>query len=319
MSVHGLVVEGAERVRCVRIDRLEGVSIPRTARSTPSSSRATSGSSSPHGRLDTAQPNFALVGLMGQAERPPGRAGSSLGLGRRGHRGGQQDGAAAADRFVAEGARVVYADRDAAWLQRSRRVRIGPWRVAAVVADPASVSGLVSATLDRFSRVDVVVSNAGIWRGSPFLDVTDEEWDEVLGVNLRGTFLVCRGFARAMAAAGTGGSIIVTASTNSFLAEPDSAAYNASKGGVVMLVKSMAVDPRRPESGSTRLRQEPSAPTSTPMSSRCPRAGARCTRSRPPAAGENRTISQARSPSSPPPTRTTSPAAFSSSTAARYR
>jgi len=63
-----------------------------------------------------------------------------------------------------------------------------------------------------------------------------------LGVNLRGTFLVCRGFARAMAAAGTGGSIIVTASTNSFLAEPDSAAYNASKGGVVMLVKSMAVD-----------------------------------------------------------------------------
>jgi len=150
-------------------------------------------------------------------------------------------GAAAADRFAAEGASVVYADRDTGRLsQVPASGTVLP--VAADVADPASVEQLVAATLGRFGRVDVVVSNAGIWRGSPFLDTTDEEWDEVLGVNLRGTFLVCRGFARAMAAAGTGGSIIVTASTNSFLAEPDSAAYNASKGGVVMLVKSMAVD-----------------------------------------------------------------------------
>ena len=150
-------------------------------------------------------------------------------------------GAAAAARFVAESARVVYADRDASRLSRvGASASVLPVQVD--VADPASVSALVRMTLDRFGRVDVVVSNAGIWRGSPFLDVTDEEWAEVLGVNLTGTFLVCRGFARAMAAAGTGGSIIVTASTNSFLAEPDSAAYNASKGGVVMLVKSMAVD-----------------------------------------------------------------------------
>jgi NAD(P)-dependent dehydrogenase (short-subunit alcohol dehydrogenase family) len=150
-------------------------------------------------------------------------------------------GAAAADRFVAEGARVVYADRDAGRLSAvAASASVLP--VVADVADPESVSQLVSMTLDRFGRVDVVVSNAGIWRGSPFLDVTDEEWDTVLGVNLRGTFLVCRGFARAMASAGTGGSIVVTASTNSFLAELDSAPYNASKGGVVMLVKSMAVD-----------------------------------------------------------------------------
>ena len=150
-------------------------------------------------------------------------------------------GAAAAARFVAESARVVYADRDASRsagsappLRSCRSRWTSPIR--------ASVSELVRMTLDRFGRVDVVVSNAGIWLGSPFLDVTDEEWDEVLGVNLTGTFLVCRGFARAMVSAGTGGSIVVTASTNSFLAEPDSAAYNTSKGGVVMLVKSMAVD-----------------------------------------------------------------------------
>ena len=150
-------------------------------------------------------------------------------------------GAAAADRFLSEGASVVFADWDA---DRLSRVPASPavLTVVADVSDPRSVEELVKATLDRFGHVDVVVSNAGIWRGSPFLDITDEEWDAVLGVNLKGTFLVCRGFARAMAVAGNGGSIVVTASTNSFLAEPDSAHYNASKGGAVMLVKSMAVD-----------------------------------------------------------------------------
>lgn len=150
-------------------------------------------------------------------------------------------GAAAADRFLSEGANVVLADWDA---DRLSAVPASPsvLTVLADVSDPRAVEELVDATLARFKHVDVVVSNAGIWRGSPFLDITDEEWDAVLGVNLKGTFLVCRGFARAMAAAGNGGSIIVTASTNSFLAEPDSAHYNASKGGAVMLVKSMAVD-----------------------------------------------------------------------------
>ncbi len=150
-------------------------------------------------------------------------------------------GAAAASRFRSEGACVVYADIDADRLAGVAESE-SALTVAADVSDPRSVADLVGATLDRFGRVDVVVSNAGIWRGAPFLEISDEEWDTVLGVNLKGTFLVCRGFARAMAAAGTGGSIIVTASTNSFLAEPDSAHYNASKGGVVMLVKSMAVD-----------------------------------------------------------------------------
>ena len=150
-------------------------------------------------------------------------------------------GAAAASRFRSEGARVVYADIDADRLAGVAESE-SALTVATDVSDPQSVADLVEATLGRFGRVDVVVSNAGIWRGGPFLEISDEEWDTVLGVNLTGTFLVCRGFARVMAAAGAGGSIIVTASTNSFLAEPDSAHYNASKGGVVMLVKSMAVD-----------------------------------------------------------------------------
>lgn len=150
-------------------------------------------------------------------------------------------GAAAADRFISEGASVVYADRDTDRLARiDCSARVLPAEVD--VSDPQSVERLVAATLDRFGRVDVVVSNAGIWAGAPFLDITNEDWNAVIGVNLTGTFLVCREFGRAMAATGTPGAIVVTASTNSFLAEPDSAHYNASKGGVVMLVKSMAVD-----------------------------------------------------------------------------
>ncbi len=150
-------------------------------------------------------------------------------------------GAAAARRFAGEGASVVYADWDE---DRLRQVPASATAlpVRADVSDPGSVDRLVAATLDQFGQVNVLVSNAGIWRGNPFLAIADDEWDTVLNVNLKGTFLVCQRFARVMAAAGTGGAIVVTASTNSFLAEPDSAHYNASKGGVVMLVKSMAID-----------------------------------------------------------------------------
>jgi len=121
-------------------------------------------------------------------------------------------------------------------------------RVLTLVGDvshAADTERMVGEALARFGHIDVLVNNAAAPHGADrrlLWEVPEEAWDAVLGVNLKGTFLVCRGFARAMAAAGTGGSIIVTASTNSFLAEPDSAHYNASKGGAVMLVKSMAVD-----------------------------------------------------------------------------
>src|SRR5262249_32286979 len=107
-------------------------------------------------------------------------------------------GAAAADRLLAggahvvlagwgadrEGANVVWADWDA---DRLSAVPATPsvLTVLADVSDPRAVEELVDATLARFGHVDVVVSNAGIWRGSPFLDITDEEWDAVLGVNLK--------------------------------------------------------------------------------------------------------------------------------------
>jgi NAD(P)-dependent dehydrogenase (short-subunit alcohol dehydrogenase family) len=75
----------------------------------------------------------------------------------------------------------------------------------------------------------------------PFLETTDDTWDEVFRTNTRGAFLSCRAAAAAMQRTG-GGSIVVVGSTNSFVAEPHMAAYNASKAALVMLARSMAID-----------------------------------------------------------------------------
>ncbi|MFC5824091.1 SDR family NAD(P)-dependent oxidoreductase [Nonomuraea insulae] len=149
-------------------------------------------------------------------------------------------GAATAARLAARGARVVSADRSAPDPAAVTPAGITPW--ICDVTDPEAVRELVTEVVERFGGIDVLVANAGIWRQRPFLELTVEEWDEVLEVNLRGSFLVCQQAARAMADAGRGGAIVVTASTNSTVAEPDTAHYNASKGGLLMLVRSMAVD-----------------------------------------------------------------------------
>jgi NAD(P)-dependent dehydrogenase (short-subunit alcohol dehydrogenase family) len=150
-------------------------------------------------------------------------------------------GAAAAARFLREGAHVIYADISQDRLDAIEKT-VHTATVQVDVANPDSVQNLVNATIERFGGVDVLVSNAGIWQGKPFLDITDDDWARIMSVNLTGTFLVCRDFARAMVKGGKPGAIVVTASTNSFIAELDSAHYNATKGGVALLIQSMAID-----------------------------------------------------------------------------
>jgi NAD(P)-dependent dehydrogenase (short-subunit alcohol dehydrogenase family) len=154
-------------------------------------------------------------------------------------------GYAAAQRFLAEGAFVGIMSRREDRLAAAAQSLGEPQRVLALagdVAEQADVDRLVSGTLDRFGHLDVAVSNAGIHRLTPFLEVTDGEWDEVMHINLRGSFLLCRSASQVMRDQGRGGSIVLVASTNGFVAEPGMAAYNASKGGLLMLVRSMAVD-----------------------------------------------------------------------------
>jgi NAD(P)-dependent dehydrogenase (short-subunit alcohol dehydrogenase family) len=114
--------------------------------------------------------------------------------------------------------------------------------LAGDVAEERDVRRLVDAALERHGRLDIVVSNAGIHRQTPFLDTDLAAWRELMAINLDGSFLVCREAARLMVEGGRPGSMVIVASTNSLVAEPVMAAYNASKAALTSLAASMAIE-----------------------------------------------------------------------------
>jgi len=108
------------------------------------------------------------------------------------------------------------------------------------VNDEGSVAEMVSKTVDRFGGVDIMVSNAGIGMRKLPQDYTVDEWDEVVDINLKGTFLCSREVYQHMERAG-GGKVINIGSMTSIFGLPWAAPYGASKGGVVQLTKALAV------------------------------------------------------------------------------
>ena len=118
------------------------------------------------------------------------------------------------------------------------------------VGDKQQVDSLVARTLRAYGRIDVLVNNAGIFKAAEFLDIAEADFDAVLRVNLKGSFLVGQAVARVMASAagrpgvaGTTlrGSIINMSSVNGVLAIPTIASYNVSKGGINQLTRVMAL------------------------------------------------------------------------------
>ncbi len=115
------------------------------------------------------------------------------------------------------------------------------------VADKAAVDAALAATVARFGHVDGLVNNAGIFRAAPFLDITEADWDAVIAVNLKGSFLVGQAVARHMVARGGlpqgqgRGAIVNMSSVNGTLAIPSIASYNASKGAINQLTRVMAL------------------------------------------------------------------------------
>lgn len=95
--------------------------------------------------------------------------------------------------------------------------------------------------LERFGRLDILAANAGIADAQPFTEIAEASWRRIIDVNLTGTFFCLQEAARVMIPAG-GGAMVATASTNAFWVESNMAPYNASKGGIVALVKSAAFD-----------------------------------------------------------------------------
>lgn len=108
------------------------------------------------------------------------------------------------------------------------------------VSRKADVDAAMQGTLDAFGRIDALVNNAGVFRAADFLDITEEDWDAVLDVNLKGAFLVGQAAARAMAKTG-GGAVVNMSSVNGVMAIPSIASYNASKGGIDQLTRVMAL------------------------------------------------------------------------------
>ena len=153
--------------------------------------------------------------------------------------GSQGIGEACARRFAQEGAQVVIADL-ADERGRALAAELQARYVHCDVGDKAQVDALVAEVMQAHGRIDVLVNNAGIFRAADFLDVTEEDFDAVLRVNLKGSFLMGQAVARVMAQAGRG-SIVNMSSVNSVLAIPDIASYNVSKGGINQLTRAMAL------------------------------------------------------------------------------
>ncbi len=154
-------------------------------------------------------------------------------------------GAGVARLFLAHGASVALMSRRIDRLTQTAQELGAPDRVLAIAGDVgirADAERLIAATVERFGGIDIVVSNAGIHRTRAFLSIPLEEWRQIMTTNVEGTFNVCQVAAREMVARGRGGAIVVIASTNSFVAEPDMAAYNASKAALPLLVQSMAIE-----------------------------------------------------------------------------
>ena len=153
-------------------------------------------------------------------------------------------GAATAHRFAAEGASIAGLDlagpspEVVAGLEASAP-EVAYWPLD--VRDEAQIEARVADVVERFGRIDVLLNAAGVASAGSVDQVPEDEWDRVLDINLKGTYLVAKHVVPHMVAAGAG-SIINIASIEGLVGFQGQAAYNASKGAVVVLTRNMAAD-----------------------------------------------------------------------------
>jgi len=158
---------------------------------------------------------------------------------------GSGNGAAIATGFLEEGAKVVFADiniENAFKVASESGYDKDNWIAVEVdVANADSVQEMVDKTKETFSKIDILVANAGITIKKPFLELTEADYERVMDVNAKGVFLCSQAVAKVMVEQGCG-SIIHISSTTSVIAEPNAVQYGASKGAVASMTRHMAFE-----------------------------------------------------------------------------
>lgn len=148
--------------------------------------------------------------------------------------------------LLQKGAMIVACSRDGNRLRRvltSTSVRNGDLLcIPCDVSRSDDVKKLISNSMQRFGKIDCLVNNAGQFPSTPFLDLSEQEWDQVIDTNLKGSFLCSRAVAKTMIAKDVKGKIVNISSTASLIARPGIAHYAASKAGLNMLTKVLAIE-----------------------------------------------------------------------------
>ena len=164
--------------------------------------------------------------------------------------GAQGIGRACSHRLAREGAKVIVSDvADAQGTETAEAICAdgGNARfVHANVAERLDVHNLIAAAIEAHGRIDIMVANAGVIDEAPFLELEEAEFERVLNTNVKGTFLCAQAAARQMVrqlekSQDSPGAIVVMSSVNAWFGLPDHVAYATSKGGVMQLVKSLAI------------------------------------------------------------------------------
>jgi NAD(P)-dependent dehydrogenase (short-subunit alcohol dehydrogenase family) len=160
-------------------------------------------------------------------------------------------GEAIVHRFAEEGVSVAVCGRDAVRTQAvanaaATRARANGHAsehsvVLGDVSEVAECDRLVAETVARHGRLDILVNSAGIWIEKPTTEMSEEEYERLMGVNLKGAYFMCRAALRHMTARKEG-VIVNVASDSGIHGEPKAAAYSAAKAGVVMMTRAMAID-----------------------------------------------------------------------------
>lgn len=149
--------------------------------------------------------------------------------------------------LAAEGAKVVinFIEHSGAANETVNKIISRGGSAIALKADvskPNEVARLVRGTIREFGYIDTLINNAGINKLDPIINITIQDWDRILDVNLKGCLLCSQFVVREMIKCGKGGRVINISSVDGFIAEPNSGAYSASKAGMIALTKCMAIE-----------------------------------------------------------------------------